>query len=58
MTAVTCHTPGCANEGIPIDLNLTYTDDDGQTQTVDAVACGVCGNPITDYERADQGGPA
>jgi len=27
---------------------LTYEDDDGQTQTVDAVICGACGENITD----------
>lgn len=57
MTAVTCHTAGCSNAGIPIDLTLSWVDDDGNTQTVDAVACGVCGQEITDYARAGTGGP-
>lgn len=50
MATVTCHTEGCGNAGAPIELDLTYTDDDGNLQTVDSVACGVCGQPITDIE--------
>lgn len=47
MTIVTCNTDGCANAGHPIDLNLTYTDDEtGEIVYVDAVQCGVCGQPI------------
>ena len=46
--AVTCHTEGCRNADIPIDLTLEYEDEEGLTRTVDAVACGVCGQPITD----------
>jgi hypothetical protein len=45
---VTCHTPDCENNGIAIDLTLTYTDETGETVNVDAVACGVCGQEITD----------
>lgn len=48
MTAVTCHTEGCLNAEIPIDLDLTWEDDEGETHNVDAVVCGVCGQPITD----------
>lgn len=49
MATVTCHTEGCANAGAPIDLPLTFLDDDGEEQTMDAV-CGVCGVPITDVQ--------
>jgi hypothetical protein len=48
MAAVTCHTEGCTNAEQTIDLNLEYEDEEGLTQTVDSVACGVCGQPITD----------
>jgi hypothetical protein len=48
MAVVTCHTPECENAGHGIELNLTWVDEDGETQTVDAVGCGVCGQPITD----------
>lgn len=48
MATVTCHTSGCGNAEIPIDLDLTFVDEDGTTRTVDSVACGVCGQPIDD----------
>jgi hypothetical protein len=39
----TCHTDGCANNGIPITLG--YTDEFGPPGTIQ---CGPCGHPITD----------
>jgi hypothetical protein len=49
MATVICHTEGCSNSGQPIELNVTYVDDEtGETRTVDAVGCGVCGQAITD----------
>lgn len=49
---VTCPTDGCANEGIPIDISTHYVnEDDGTTQPVDAVQCGVCGADITATEE-------
>jgi hypothetical protein len=48
MAQVTCHTEGCDNAGIPLEVTLTYTDETGEVQTVAGVVCGVCGNPITD----------
>jgi hypothetical protein len=49
MTLVTCHTPGCGNAEIAIDLILNHTNPEtGMTEWVDGVACGVCGNDITD----------
>lgn len=48
MATATCHTDGCLNAGIPLHVNTTYEDDDGATQNVDAVGCGVCGQAITD----------
>lgn len=38
MPRLTCHTPGCGNADIPIQLDVD----------ADAYACGVCGEPITD----------
>lgn len=54
MTTVTCHTEGCANAGIPLDVSLSWTDDAGDAHTVTEVICGPCGNPITDI--ADEQG--
>lgn len=48
MATVTCHTENCGNADHPITLELTYTDEEGTTQDVDAVACGSCGQQITD----------
>lgn len=48
MTLVTCHTPGCPNADQTIDLDLTFTDENGESQRVDSVICGVCDQPITD----------
>ena len=47
MATVTCRTEGCTNRDQPIDLELTF-ELDGQVQTVEAVVCGACGQPITD----------
>lgn len=48
-SSATCHTDGCANADIPLDLYLSWEDDDtGQTEYVSAVMCGVCGQEITD----------
>jgi hypothetical protein len=47
MSYAICHTDGCENSGVPIDVgDLTYTDGD-QTYTM-GVNCGPCGQPITD----------
>ena len=54
MTNVTCTTPDCANAGTAIDVDLTWTDDDGNTHQVGGVACGVCGQPIPVPELEDQ----
>lgn len=48
MITVTCPTPGCWNEGVPITLPGTWTDEDGNVHQVDSVQCGVCGADITD----------
>ena len=48
MATVTCHTEECANAGAAIELSLTYDDGTGAMVPVDAVSCGVCGQPITD----------
>lgn len=47
MSIVTCHTPGCGNAGIDIDMELTI-EIDGEPTVVDQVVCGVCNQPITD----------
>jgi hypothetical protein len=49
MATVTCHTEGCGNEGIGLDLDLDYVDpESGETVAISTVVCGVCGKPITD----------
>jgi hypothetical protein len=52
VSTVTCHTEGCINDGLPIEMELTYQyeDENGNTQTgtVGTVVCGPCGQPITD----------
>ena len=54
MTTATCHTEGCGNEGIGLDVTTEWTDDDGATQTVSLVVCGVCGQEITDLGTGAQ----
>lgn len=44
---VTCHTPGCPNEGAAITLQFDPLDD-GTPVVPDAYVCGVCGERITD----------
>lgn len=53
MTNVTCHTDGCPNAGIPLDVQLSWTDDDGETHETTDIVCGPCGNPITDIESRE-----
>lgn len=54
MTRAICHTEGCGNAGHPIDVgDLTYTDEDTGEQRTSGVACGVCGQPITDLTGAE-----
>lgn len=44
---VVCPTPGCQNEGVPIEVLTTWTDDEGTQHPVDSVVCGVCGATLT-----------
>lgn len=53
MSIVVCHTSGCTNADVPIDLDLTWTDDQGQQHSIDAVVCGVCTQPITDITQGE-----
>jgi hypothetical protein len=50
MATVTCHTPGCENNGIPLEVVTEWTDTDGNEQTVDNVQCGACGREIRDVD--------
>lgn len=54
MAYVTCHTEGCGNAGIAIPIALTATDPDGNTVSVDAVCCGVCGGLIDDVTEDER----
>lgn len=39
---VTCQTPGCENQGIPLEIADTWTDQDGTQNPVTVVQCGPC----------------
>lgn len=50
-STLTCHTTGCVNQDVAIDLDITVTDDTTQAVTyVDSVVCGWCRQPITDVQ--------
>jgi hypothetical protein len=54
MSTAICHTSGCENEGVPIDVgNLTVEDPWGGPPMTAAVSCGPCGQPITDVTDGD-----
>lgn len=54
MSIATCHTEGCGNAGIPIEVELTATDPvTGETYTVGSVVCGACGQQITDIQEEE-----
>lgn len=47
----TCHTEGCDNADLPIEVVCDYPDPDNPAApltTVSQVNCGVCGQQITD----------
>jgi hypothetical protein len=54
MAVLTCRTADCPNAGIPIEIDLTWTDENGDTQDVDGAACGVCGETITDIAQDER----
>lgn len=45
---VTCPTAGCPNRGVTLDVVVSFTDETGQEQTVDSIACGICGADLTE----------
>jgi hypothetical protein len=45
--AVTCHTEGCDNKDVDLELSVPDEPDP-------AVVCGVCHQPITDKREASQ----
>jgi hypothetical protein len=47
---VTCTTSDCPKSGVPIENVPVGMDEEGGTHWVDAVICGVCGQPITDVD--------
>lgn len=51
MATVVCRTEDCGNAGVPIPLDLEWTDDEGVVHDVDSVVCGVCGEPIGDVVK-------
>jgi len=52
----TCQTGDCENYGVPLDIDLGYTDEDGNVGQVDPayVYCGPCGQPC-DVELVTSG---
>lgn len=51
MATATCHTPGCENAGIPIEIEHPIDEDTGQPATPWQVVCGPCQQPITDVSE-------
>jgi hypothetical protein len=52
FATVTCHTEGCGNAGISIEVCIGYDDDvTGEQIHSDHVYCGVCGQEITDIQE-------
>lgn len=45
----TCHTPGCGNNGVPIEVGWDDAWGPGPN-----VSCGVCGEPITDVTTTEE----
>jgi hypothetical protein len=45
MAVLVCHTEGCENNGVPIEMDITDPD---TGLPPSAVACGACMQPITD----------
>lgn len=50
MATVTCHTEGCGNAGVAIELARPVDDETGQPLDPWVIICGVCGQPITDVQ--------
>lgn len=50
----TCHTEGCGNEGIPIDLGEWDTEAWGEPGPV---FCGACNTEITDVDNGSEPAP-
>jgi hypothetical protein len=48
MAVATCHTDGCTNAEVPIEITTSWTDEFGEEHPVHGVTCGVCGQSITD----------
>ena len=49
VETVVCHTQGCGNAGIPLEMGLSWPNEEtGETEYVGAVYCGVCGKEIRD----------
>lgn len=46
-STITCSTSGCTNEGIPIPVPSTWTDEEGVAHPIDGFYCGVCGADIS-----------
>lgn len=53
MATATCHTEGCGNAGVPLEVTTTMVDEaTGDTIHI-GVVCGVCNQPITDVVEGD-----
>ena len=55
IITVTCHTAGCENAGVPIEVESESTDPaTGEVTTVGAFVCGPCGYAITDISPIEE----
>jgi hypothetical protein len=50
MATATCHTAGCVNAEIPIDVGEQRADPDTGELLVWYVVCGACSQPISDVQ--------
>lgn len=57
FATVVCPTPGCPNEGIPIEVDTTWTEEDGTTHPTDEIVCGLCGAVLTPTAIEEEGTP-
>lgn len=58
MPAAICHTPGCTNAGVAVEVPATALDADGRPAPITSVVCGPCGNPIEVEGLTDTDAPA
>jgi hypothetical protein len=54
VSTLTCHTPECPSDGVPVVAEIGWTDSDtGEQRYPDTVVCGACGQPIEDVDHGE-----